>query len=151
MISFPDTSFLCSFYREQVHSSRADAWMETRTTSLPVSTLLLLEFRQSTRFQVRLHRLDRTRGFAEREAQGILQNLQSDLTNGILELLPVDWPDVHQTAERLSATHTIARGHRFADILHVATAIHLAASEFLTFDENQRHLAEAEGLKVPVR
>jgi hypothetical protein len=32
----------------------------------------------------------------------------------------------------------------------VATALHLGADEFLTFDENQRALAIAEGLKAPL-
>jgi predicted nucleic acid-binding protein len=37
-----------------------------------------------------------------------------------------------------------------ADILHVATAIHLGVRDFLTFDGNQKRLAEAEGLVVPI-
>ena len=36
------------------------------------------------------------------------------------------------------------------DILNVATALELGAREFLTFDENQKRLAEAEGLVVPI-
>jgi predicted nucleic acid-binding protein len=36
------------------------------------------------------------------------------------------------------------------DILHVATAVELGAKEFLTFDGNQRKLAEAEGMIVPL-
>jgi predicted nucleic acid-binding protein len=39
-------------------------------------------------------------------------------------------------------------GHRSLDVLHVATALHLGAREFLTFDTNQRKLAAAEKLKV---
>jgi predicted nucleic acid-binding protein len=39
-------------------------------------------------------------------------------------------------------------GHRSLDVLHVATALHLGAREFLTFDANQRKLALAENLKV---
>ena len=39
-------------------------------------------------------------------------------------------------------------GHRSLDVLHVATALHLGAREFLTFDANQRKLAAAEKLKV---
>ncbi len=39
-------------------------------------------------------------------------------------------------------------GHRSLDVLHVATALHLGAREFLTFDLNQRKLASAEKLKV---
>jgi predicted nucleic acid-binding protein len=34
--------------------------------------------------------------------------------------------------------------------LHVATALHLGAEEFLTFDANQKRLAVAEGLTVRV-
>jgi hypothetical protein len=34
-------------------------------------------------------------------------------------------------------------------ILHVAAAIHLGAELFLTFDANQKKLAEAEGMVVP--
>lgn len=57
---------------------------------------------------------------------------------------------VHQLAEELSGRHTEQRGHRRADILHVATAVHLGAAEFLTFDANQKLLAEAEGLAATV-
>jgi hypothetical protein len=32
----------------------------------------------------------------------------------------------------------------------VATALHLGAADFLTFDAHQRDLAESEGLRVPV-
>jgi len=42
-----------------------------------------------------------------------------------------------------------ANGWRFADILHVATALQLGAETFLTFDDNQCALAETEGLVVP--
>lgn len=62
----------------------------------------------------------------------------------------MDWADVHRIAERLAFQHTVMRGHRSFDVLHVASALHLGASEFLTFDVNQRKLAEAEGLVVPV-
>jgi predicted nucleic acid-binding protein len=117
---------------------------------LPASGLLLLEFRQSVRFQVRLHRQDGTRGYSETEARGMLRDLQADIASGVLALTPVDWPDAHQIAERLSATYTERDGHRLADILHVATAIHLGSDRFLTFDANQRRLAESEGMRVAV-
>lgn len=150
MQCFPDTSFLCSRYRKQVFTPRALAWMDQQDEPLPVSTLLLLEFRQSTRLQVRLHCNDRTKGYGDHEACAMLRDLQADLAQRILEVHPVDWPDVHQITERLSATHTTAAGHRLADILHVATAIHLGMEGFLTFDDRQRLLAESEGLTVPL-
>ena len=122
--------------------------MDVRTTPLPVSTLLLFEFRNSLRFQPRLFKLDRKRGFSKAEADGMLRDLQADLRSEAVEIVAVDWADVHGIAERLSAVHTPANGHRFADILHVATAIHLGSETFLTFDENQKRLAQAEGMTV---
>lgn len=53
-------------------------------------------------------------------------------------------------AERLSSQYTWTEGYRGVDVIHVATALHLNASEFLTFDDNQKKLAQAEGLKVPL-
>ena len=147
---FPDTSFLCSRFRNQVFTPRALAWMDQHKQPLPVSSLLLLEFRQSTRLHVRLFENDRTKGFSQREATAMLRDLQADLASGILEVRSVDWADVHFIAERLSANHTTQSGHRLVDILHVATAIHLGMEGFLTFDDRQAVLAEAEGLIVPV-
>lgn len=150
MNCFPDTSFLCSLYRLQVHSPVAIEWNEQLEGPLPVSNLLLLEFRQSVRFQNRLFSLDRSRGFSPAEGARMLRDLQSDLTQGVLRVVPADWADVHRIAEELSGKHTASGGHRFADILHVATALHLASPVFLTFNANQKKLAEAEGMDVPV-
>ena len=79
----------------------------------------------------------------------MLRALQSDFAGGVLEMVAPDWADVHRIAEELSGKHTETGGHRFADILHVATAIHFGAETFLTFDSNQQLLAEAEGMRVP--
>ena len=150
MNAFPDTSFLCAVYRTQDNSPRADAWMLTRSGPLPVSSFLLLEFRQSVRFQTRLFSLDRSKGYSSAEATRMLRDLQSDLATGILQVTAVDWADVHRIAEELSGKHTAIGGHRLNDILHVATALHIGAAEFLTFDTNQKKLAEAEGMAVPL-
>jgi predicted nucleic acid-binding protein len=149
MIGFPDTSFLCALYRSQVHSRRADEYMLGLTGSLGVSSLLLLEFRQSVRFQIRLRDTDRTKGFTPSEGQQMLSDLQLDLNAGILRPVPVDWSAVHQRADALSSAYTLKSGHRLIDILHVATALQLGVGEFLTFDANQKKLALAEGLRVP--
>lgn len=150
MSAFPDTSFLCALYRPQANSERADQFMLGLRQSLEVSSLLLLEFRQSIRLQIRLHLNDRSKGFPAKQGQQMLGDLQNDLNAGLLAVVPVDWAAVHQRAEALSSAHTLAAGHRLADILHVATALQLGASQFLTIDGNQTRLAEAEGLVVPV-
>jgi predicted nucleic acid-binding protein len=150
MTVFPDTSFLCSLYRRQIHSPKAIGWMAANRGALPVSSLLLLEFRQSIRLQARLFSKDSSKGFAEAEGARMLRDIQLDLKNELLEVQVVDWADVHRIAEGLSAVHTKSGGHRLADILHVATALHLGSPEFLTFDANQKTLAEAEGMSVPL-
>jgi len=127
----------------------ADHYMAALQGSMRVSSLLLLEFRQSVRLQTRLHFQDRTKGFSSSEGAQMLRDLQTDIASGSLSSVPVDWADVHHLAEGLSARHTPTKGYRFADILHVATALHLGASEFLTFDGQQKKLATAEGLHVP--
>lgn len=58
--------------------------------------------------------------------------------------------DVVDEAKRLSSIHTLTGGHRGFGILHVASALKMNASHFLTFDGNQKMLAEAEGLVVPL-
>jgi predicted nucleic acid-binding protein len=148
MTAFPDTSFLCAFYRRQDNSPLAAAYFKTMPEALHVSGLLLYEFRQSIRFQVWLHARDKSKGYPLADCDRALADLQTDLGNGALVMVTADWPDIHRLAETISSRHTIAGGHRSMDVLHVATALHLGAREFLTFDTNQRKLATAEKLKV---
>jgi len=150
MSVYPDTSFLCAMYREQENSGPADVFNDQFPGVLPASSFLLLEFRQSVRLQARLFENDRTKGFSKSEGMAMLRALQSDLADGVLEMVAPDWADVHRIAEVLSGKYTESGGHRLADILHVATAIHLGAELFLTFDANQKKLAQAEGMEVPL-
>jgi len=147
-MAFPDTSFLRALYRRQDNSPAAAACFEALPEALHVSGLLLFEFRQSLRFQVRLHGRDKSKGHPRADCDRALADLQSDLDSGALVVVSADWPEVHLLAETLSKRHTIARGHRSLDVLHVATALRLGAREFLTFDANQRKLAAAEKLGV---
>ena len=148
MIAFPDTSFLCAFYRRQDNSLAAAAYFKAMPEALFVSGLLLYEFRQSIRFQVWLHALDKSKGYPQADGDCALADLQTDLDTGAVVVVTADWPDVHRLAETISKRHTMTGGHRRLDVLHVATALHLGAREFLTFDTNQRKLATAEKLKV---
>jgi predicted nucleic acid-binding protein len=148
MIAFPDTSFLCAFYRRQDNSTAAAAHFKAMPEALHVSGLLLYEFRQSIRFQVWLHARDKTKGYPQADGDRALADLQTDLDTGAVVPVSADWPDVHRLAETLSKRHTMTGGHRSLDVLHVATALHLGARDFLTFDTNQRKLAAAEKLKV---
>lgn len=149
MIAYPDTSFLCALYRQQANSGAAAGHFKKMTEPLHVSALVLFEFRQSARLQRFLHEKDRRKGFGRADEIRMLQDLQSDVSSGAVVVATAEWADVLNIAERLSTQHTHANGHRGFDILHVATALQLGAQEFLTFDANQKRLAELEGLKMP--
>jgi predicted nucleic acid-binding protein len=148
MNAFADTSFLYALYRQQENSPVADTFLKTAREPVYVSSLVLFEFRQSTRFQVFRFSKDRTQGFSKREAQLMLAVLQENIANGAVAIVPVDWQEVHSIAERLSSRHTVTGGHRALDILHVSTAIHLKAQLLLTFDRNQIALTKAAGLEI---
>ena len=103
MRCFTDTSFLCALYMEQDNTGRADAFMVTFEGEIIVSSQVLWEFRQSTRFQVSRYQCDKTKGFSKSEAERMLAVLAANVKAGGLTLATVVWPDVHSIAETLSA------------------------------------------------
>jgi predicted nucleic acid-binding protein len=150
MIAYSDTSFLCALYRGQNNTAEAIAHAQRMPEPVYASSLLLFEFRQSVRWQEFLHRKDESKGFDRSTVTTVLASLQANIASGAISVVPANWADVHSIAESLSARHTLPGGHRGFDILHVATALHLGATQFLTFDANQKKLAKAEGLKLPL-
>jgi predicted nucleic acid-binding protein len=150
VIAYPDTSFLCALYRIQPNSDRATQHAAQMSEALHMASPLLFEFKHSVRWQSYLHLKDRSKGYDQHTAQVVLAKLQSNLSTGAIVIIPADWADVASIAERLSTQYTWTKGYRGFDVIHVATALHLGAREFLTFDAKQGELAVAEGLAVPL-
>ena len=63
---------------------------------------------------------------------------------------PEDLDAVLRLSGNFARQRTAKGGHRTLDIMHVATAVHLGAKQFLTFDSRQRQLAKYAGLRVPL-
>lgn len=150
MRNYPDTSFLCAVYRVQDNSEAAWAYRDSMTEPVRVSTLLEFEFRQAVRLQVWLHTQDRKKGYTQAEADQMLADWESDIAEGHVEIISTDADAVLRMAEHLSEKHTALTGNRTLDILHIATAKHLSARNFLSFDARQKKLAKAIGLKTPL-
>ena len=148
MNAFADTSFLFALYRPQENSQAADAFLQKAREPLHISSLVLLEFRQSARYQAFRFSENRTQGFSNREAHLMLAVLHENIAGGALMIVPVDWQEVHSIAEQLSSRFTVTGGNRLLDILHLSTAIHLKARKLLTFDKNQINLTKSAGLEV---
>jgi predicted nucleic acid-binding protein len=150
MIAYPDTSFLVSLYVRQIHSPRAAAHFAAMQEPLHVTDLVLYEFRLAVRLAVYRAEHGAPDAVTREDAASAFANLESDLADSALVLVAYDWPAVLAEAERLSAAHGMDTGHRALDVLHIATARHLATVEFLTFDGKQREFAKSEGQIVPL-
>jgi predicted nucleic acid-binding protein len=139
-----DTSFLFSLYGSDVHSARAVAWVTGLTSSIAITPLTQFEFGNALR-------LGEFRGLLKSAAVAHYWAMfESAIAQRRIVVEVCNLADVVNEANRLSATHTAHAGHRAFDILHVAAALKLGATEFLTFDQNQKKLAQAERLKTPL-
>ena len=144
MVTCADTSFLFSLYGNDAHTSRAVAWMKSQRMALALTVLGEYELGNALRFA------EFRKVLAPGEAALFWAQFEADRVSGRVQVLVCNLAHVVAEAKRLSATHTPTGGHRGFDILHVASALVMKATRFLTFDGNQRKLAEAEGLVVPV-
>lgn len=82
------------------------------------------------------------------QADGQIALFQKRWKRGFYHFPAIDRTALMETYRRLSA-ETPRLGCRTMDILHVACAVEIGASAFLTFDERQAELARFAGLVVP--
>ena len=118
--------------------------MKSHRTALTLTTLNEYELGNALRFA------EFRKGLAPGEAALFWAQYEADRAKGRLKLHVCNLAGVMDEAKRLSATHTLTGGHRGFEILHVAATIQLKGKQLLTFDGNQKKLAEAEGLGVPM-
>ena len=144
MVIACDTSFLFSLYGSDAHSAKAVAWTATNTRPLHLNSLTHFEFGNALRFSECRNAIPA--GAAARYWSGF----EAAVAQGRLIVATSNLADVVEEAKRLSSLRTLTGGHRGFDTLHVASALKMNATRFLTFDANQRQLAEAEGLIVPL-
>ena len=74
----------------------------------------------------------------------------ADRATSRITITAYDAEAVTRLAGSPSHSHTTSGGHRTLDVLHIATAVHLGAERFLTFDVRQKSLAKHEGLLTPL-
>jgi predicted nucleic acid-binding protein len=144
MVTCVDTSFLYSLYGNDVNTARAVDWVKSRRRALILTPLNEYELANALRFA-------EFRGLlGSGESSRLWAHFEADRSAGRIQVRVCNLAGIVDEAKRLSATHTLLQGHRGFDILHVAAALQLQAAEFLTFDANQRRLANAEELVVPL-
>jgi len=137
---YADTSFIVSLYLTDRHSVEAEQQVASRPT-LWLTPLHVAEWTHAVEQHVSRRLLSRS------EADRLHERFQQHRAGGLwLEAaLPESAFDL---CARLGRRHGARLGVRTLDSLHVAAALELKAERFWTFDERQKRLAHAEGLKT---
>ena len=145
MVISCDTSFLFSVYGNDANTSRAHEHLKKAKASIVVSAYNGFELENALRL-AEFRKLI-TSGDGER----LIEQYRQDIDDGRIVEYPCNLAETLKKAHQLSASHTVERGHRGFDILHVAAALEMGATEFLTFDRNQSRLAQVVNLKTPLK
>lgn len=141
-VVYADTSFLFSLVLHDANTAAAIAHLRVNPTPLAFSELQACELRNALR-------LSAFRGRCDAAAAGAaLAKVEANVAAGNFQPVPLVWPDVLGQADAVSVRHTVALGVRTLDLLHVAAALTIGATVFLTFDDRQRTVARAVGLRA---
>jgi hypothetical protein len=82
------------------------------------------------------------------EVQTAWQEIEDDICAGLLTRRMGLWHRVLREAERIAQEHTPDVGCRTLDVIQIAAAVIMAATEFCTFDMRQAELGRRLGLTV---
>lgn len=137
-----DSGFLLSVYLAEATSPVAMALFQSANESITITPFKLLEVRNG------LNRSPFTKKLTAAQTEGAWVQLQHDLVQGLFAEADVTHPALFRTARVITDKHTPNLGARTLDLLHVAAALLLQATQFWSFDERQRKVAQAEGLFV---
>ena len=137
-----DTSSLVALYYPEAKTARLEAHLRSRRSRLPLTWLHELELTNG--LQLKIFRGEGT----EANVAATLGAVRADVESGAFFRPQLSWAPVFDGALRLSAVYSRQLGTGTLDLLHVAAASLLEATEFITSDQRQSDLAKREGLKV---
>jgi predicted nucleic acid-binding protein len=140
--AYADSSFLVSLYRRDEHEAKAKSLVLRAKFVISVSPLNRIELRNALRNAQAYGQIN------QHERRAAFQQIENDFAMGLLIHLPVEWTNVFRRADELSEMYSTRHGQRTIDLLHVATALEARAKIFLSFDQRQKKLAKAAGLKA---
>ena len=141
-LAYYDTGILVKLYTAEPESPAVERLVRSRGRAIPVTDLHVTECMSA--FRLKEFRGECTSG----QSSAAIGALEDDLSARVLVLVQPSWPDVWARCQVLVRSHTGCLGTRTLDALHVAAALVLHASEFVTSDERQATLAGACGLAV---
>jgi predicted nucleic acid-binding protein len=137
-----DSAVLIKLYVAEPNSAEAARWVQKYKSLLVFTPLQELEVRNAIRLKAARKEI------TDDELRKALRHIKADFDAGFLERPALDWPQVWQKAEELSARYGRESHSRPLDTLHVAMACCLGLGDFVTFDLRQAALAKKAGLRV---
>ena len=142
MSIYLDSSALIKLYVPEAESISVQNYLSGVRGPLWFSQLHELELKNG--LQLKLFRKETVR----RPVGEALKLINSDLSSGILVRPPLNWPEVFECAVSLANRYSASNGCRSLDLLHVASAILLQTTAFLTFDTRQAVAAAKAGVQL---
>lgn len=141
MRSYVDSSVLVAIYVPEPTSAWARRQVRA-SGSVPWSQLHDLEVRNA------LWLLCGRKALSVAELAAVLAQLEDDIGSERLLRVEVDWPVAFARAQALSKAHAARVLCRSLDILHVALAVELGCTQFVSADHRQVRLARLARLRV---
>jgi predicted nucleic acid-binding protein len=133
---------LIKLYVKEPESDTVANYVKGLAAPVPCSHLHELEIKNGLRLK------KFRREAALRQIRASVQLIDHDLASGALQRPDLNWRDVYLKAGELSETYSGVLGCRSLDVLHIASALLIRSTAFLTYDERQRALAGRAGLEV---
>ena len=137
-----DTSVIVKLYSLEDYSLEVSKWIRKNNEAIPLTNLHELEFTNAIY-------LKQFRGeISPEQANLILSRFNEHQREGTYYHPKLNWVDIWNRSLELSGKYTGIKGSRSLDILHVASALALKFSRFVTLDSRQADLAKKAGLKI---
>lgn len=136
-----DTSALLKLYIREAGSEAVQARVAAQDLPLPVWEMQEAELVNALRLKAFWKEI------TPEQAEGQIKLFEDRKRRGLYVFPEIQRGALMQTFRRLSE-ETPRLGCRTMDIFHVACAVEIAATAFISFDERQRNLAAHAGLQV---
>jgi hypothetical protein len=136
-----DTSALLKLYIREQGSERVQSHVTSQDLPLPIWEIQKAELVNALRLKVFWNEITLD------QAETQIALFESRMKRGLYVFPEIDRASLMKSFLRLSG-ETPRLGCRTMDILHVACALEIGASEFLSYDQRQKSLAAHAGLKV---
>lgn len=142
MSATADSSLIVALYLNEANSALADAACASVAPPIRLTDWHRVEISNAFQRAVKNGRI------TAEQAELLWQDFTTDVLAGRFEIVAIDHATLLTRTLALTQKHTSNTGTRSLDLIHIASALEIGATDFLSFDSRQRETATAEGFKV---